>query len=59
MILDGEIVEAMLFIVLIFEMSHELTIKKKKKIQRCAVWLLMIITGHKNCVPEKSGGDCG
>lgn len=31
MTLDGEIVEAMLFIVLIFEMSHELTIIKKKK----------------------------
>lgn len=37
MILDGEIVEAMLFIVLIFEMSHELTIKKKKNSAVCSV----------------------
>lgn len=37
MILDGEIVEAMLFIVLIFEMSHELTIIKKKNSAVCSV----------------------
>lgn len=37
MTLDGEIVEAMLFIVLIFEMSHELTIIKKKNSAVCSV----------------------